>query len=49
MGKKKDKNDDIRIARQLCYPEIVIKKLKEEDDPDKRNNILHDARNGIYN
>lgn len=40
--------EDVRIAKQLCYPRIVIEKLKEEKDPNKRSRILTDARLGKY-
>ena len=47
FGKKKHK-DDIRAAKELCYPQIVIDMLKEEKDSNKRLNILTDARKGVY-
>lgn len=40
--------DDILIAEELHYPDIVIKLLKEEPDANKRQHILHDARMGVY-
>lgn len=39
---------DVRIAKQLCYPKVVIKLLKEEPDPIKRTKILWEARNGTF-
>lgn len=40
-------NEDIRTAKELCYPRSVIQMLKEEPDQQKRTRILHDARLGI--
>ena len=40
--------DDIKIAKDLCYPEIVIEKLKNEKDARKRSRIMTDARLGKY-
>lgn len=51
MGRMKVHNsklEDARIAAELHYPEIVIKMLKKEDDPIKRQRILADARWGVY-
>lgn len=39
---------DIHIAMDLQYPDVVIKKLKAEPNPDKRQHILTDARLGYY-
>lgn len=39
---------DIKIAKQLKYPDKVIEALDKESDPDKRQRILSDARNGKY-
>lgn len=36
---------DIKIAKELGYPSDVITKLKEEPDPNKRNQIMRTARN----
>lgn len=38
------KLEDIRIAKELLYPKEVIDKLRREDDPIKRQRILHAAR-----
>lgn len=38
--------EDIRIAKQLCYPKYVIAKLESEPDPRKRQRILNAARLG---
>lgn len=51
MKKKPDSlewRDDIRAAKELCYPPKVIQMLTEEPDPIKRNRILNGARNGKY-
>ena len=45
---KTAKDNDIMIATQLGYPEIVIQKLQAEDDPNKRTRILRNARQGLY-
>ena len=45
---RKNHKEDIRIAQQLCYPQVVIDKIKEEKDPIKRSRIFCDARNGKY-
>lgn len=43
-----EKADDIRCAMELCYPNIVLQMLSDEDNPNKRQRILIDARNGVY-
>lgn len=45
---KSPQEEDIKTARQLCYPRSVIERLKKEPDPVKRQRILTSARNGIY-
>lgn len=40
--------EDIKIAKELCYPKLVIEKISAEIDPEKRTRILYDARNGHY-
>lgn len=39
---------DIQIAKDLCYPKVVINLLENEPDQYKRQHILHDARCGVY-
>lgn len=49
IGKPKDGHkEDIKIAKDLCYPKEVIEMLKNEPDSNKRCRILHDARTGVY-
>ena len=38
--------EDVRIAKQLCYPKYVIAKLENEPDPSKRQRILNEVRLG---
>lgn len=40
--------EDLKIAKDLCYPKEVIDKLENEPDPIKRQRILHDTRSGKY-
>ena len=40
--------EDIRAAKELCYPQKVIDMLTNEPNPITRNRILYDARNGKY-
>lgn len=40
---------DIKLARELCYPQIVISLLQQESNSEARQRILHDARKGVYN
>ena len=44
----KEWKEQIKIAKDLCYPKIVIEKLMAEPNPIRRDAILHDARNGVY-
>lgn len=45
MGRLGDQQKvDIQTARDLLYPESVIRKLKHEEDPYKRSRILTNAR-----
>lgn len=39
---------DVRIAKQLRYSDEVIMALEKESNPNKRQRILSDARNGKY-
>lgn len=49
MGMAKDSAfEDLKAARELCYPDSVILALKHEKSDRKRQNILHDARLGIF-
>lgn len=36
--------EDIKTARDLLYPDSVIRELRREKDPDKRTRILMNAR-----
>lgn len=38
--------DAVRIAKQLCYGESVIKKLENAKNQSEITRILHDAREG---
>lgn len=40
--------DDIQAAKELHYPAIVVKLLENEPDFYKRQHILTNARNGLY-
>lgn len=40
--------EDIRAAKELCYPKIVVELLEREENPRRRANILADARHGVY-
>ena len=40
--------NDISIAKQLCYPEEAIRLLELERNPQARQRILYDARKGVY-
>lgn len=44
-----DWREDIKIAKQLMYPAIVIELLERESNADARQRILADARKGKYN
>ena len=44
---KSPQEEDVKTARQLCYPRSVIERLQKEPDPVKRQRILTSARNGI--
>lgn len=39
---------DVKIAKELEYPTIVIEKIRKEKDPIARTRILVDARHGLY-
>lgn len=41
-------NDEMKIAQELHYPDIVIDLLGKEPDQNKRQHILADARAGLY-
>lgn len=45
---KKQKENDINCAKELGYPDKVIAMLMLEDDPNKRSDILTNARKGFY-
>ena len=45
---KAEQKSDIRMAKQLQYPDEVIRALEKESDSIKRQRILADARNGKY-
>lgn len=47
-SEKRLKMEDINIAMELGYPKKVIWMLDDEDDPEKRQRILTDARKGVY-
>lgn len=40
--------NDILIATELHYPNIVLELLRDELDTNKRQRILHNARIGLY-
>lgn len=40
--------EDIKAARELCYPKTVVELLKNEPSASKRQRILCDAINGKY-
>ena len=42
-----DQQEDIKIARELCYPRAVIERLQNEPDPCKRQRILRIDRETI--
>lgn len=44
LRKGDDWRADIKIARELCYPDSVIQALQSEQDKNKRNQILRNAR-----
>lgn len=39
---------DVKVAKELEYPPIVIEKIQKEKDPIARSRILVDARHGLY-
>lgn len=39
---------DVKVAKELGYPPIVIEKIQKEKDPIARVRILIDARHGLY-
>lgn len=49
MAKNAGDFEEVIIARQLSYPERVIRLLSKESSETRRINILHDARLGKYN
>lgn len=49
MAKNAGDFEEVIIARQLFYPERVIRLLSKEPSETRRINILHDARLGKYN
>ena len=40
--------EDLKIAKDLCYPKEVIEMLENEPDPIKRQRIMNDTRMGKY-
>ena len=48
MERDKEWRNDIRVAKELHYKDIVINKLKNEPDPSKRYRILCNANHGLY-
>ena len=49
LDSKRSWIEDIKAAKQLLYPKIVVDLLRKESDPAARQRILHDARMGKYN
>lgn len=50
MGVKRNKEwmRDIKAAKELCYPKVVVEMIENESSPYKRTRILHNARIGLY-
>ena len=46
---EKPKDDFIKTARELGYPESVVEKLYKAKRVDDKVRIMVDARHGIYN
>ena len=44
----KGKEYDARVAQELMYPEKVVSMLLNEEDEERRQRILTDARHGKY-
>ena len=44
----KGKEYDAEVAKELHYPDVVIAMLLNEEDEEKRQRILTDARHGKY-
>lgn len=42
--KSNEWEEDIKIAKELLYPDSVIKALEKESNSIRRSNILKDAR-----
>lgn len=42
------KMNDIKAAKELCYPQKVVRMLENTDNPYKRQQILINARKGYY-
>lgn len=40
------KSDALEVARDLCYDQEIIKKIKNAKSDEEISRILHDARNG---
>lgn len=36
--------NDVTAAKELCYPKEVVRNIKDESDPYKRQRMLCDAR-----
>ena len=45
---KKDRFDYLRIAKQLCYPEEVLEKLRKAKDNTEATNIMIQARRNMH-
>lgn len=48
FGCYKGKEYDAQVAQELMYPEKVVAMLLNEEDEEKRQRILTDARHGKY-
>ena len=44
---KKEKKNFIKIAKDLCYSDDVLKRLEAAKTEEECLRILHDARNGL--
>ena len=48
-GHYKGKEYDAQVAQELMYPEKVVTMLLNEENEERRQRILIDARHGKYN
>lgn len=46
---KQERREYIKIAKDLCYPEETIEKIRKAKDENECSNILHMARMNIIN